>query len=301
MPRRLPRDGAYAAPMLAEPLVRRVDHAAEPDVMRDVDRVMSLAFESSSRHDQLAWYARAQPDGIAACVEADGTIAAAGAAIAYRDAGFGWIGLIATHPDRERRGLATAVTTHLVGVLAAHGCAAVLDASAKGVAVYERMGFVHHGWSSAYVLPAGAPRRAPGARCRPVRPDDRRDVLAYDATRFGADRTVLLGSVLDAHPAVLVRDGGGGITGYAVARDGVLGPVVADGDDVLADLIASGVALRPDAEEWRITMPAGCNRAEVLEELGFEERRRLAHMRLGIHALPGRRHAVVGMVTAGFG
>ena len=73
------------------------------------------------------------------------SVVGTGCCIAYPDAGFGWIGLVATLPAFQRRGIATAITEFLGRTLAAYGCASVLDASLAGGPVYERMGFADCG------------------------------------------------------------------------------------------------------------------------------------------------------------
>jgi len=48
-----------------------------------------------------------------------GAVIGAGCCVAYMDGGFGWIGLVATEPGCQRRGIGTAITAFLSDVLAA--------------------------------------------------------------------------------------------------------------------------------------------------------------------------------------
>ncbi|MGZ7087259.1 MAG: GNAT family N-acetyltransferase, partial [Ilumatobacteraceae bacterium] len=137
---------------------RRVDPSSEPATLDAMDDVMQRAYGVSSFRTSINRFVAAQPDGLAV-VEHDGSVVGTGCCVAYPDGGFGWIGLVATMPGFERRGIATSITAFLDGVLTGHGCAPVLDASAAGGPVYERMGFADHGLTRVLVF-AGRRTRA---------------------------------------------------------------------------------------------------------------------------------------------
>src|SRR3954453_12155212 len=161
---------------------RRVDPAVEPATLDAMDVVMQQAYGASSFADSIQRFVATQPDGLVVVEEA-GEVVGTGCCIAYEEGGFGWIGLVATAPDHQRRGIATIVTERLSAVLAEHGCASVLDASAAGAPVYERMGFVDHGLTTVMGLEAEAPARRATA-CATVGVDDLAEVIALDAERF---------------------------------------------------------------------------------------------------------------------
>jgi len=92
---------------------------------------MQQAYGASSFRTSIDRFVAVQPDGLFV-VEEDDRVVGTGCCIAYPEGGFGWIGLVATAPTHQRRGIATTITEHLSDVLAEHGCASVLDASAAG-------------------------------------------------------------------------------------------------------------------------------------------------------------------------
>lgn len=264
---------------------------------------MRAAFGQASFADAIDRFVRAQPDGLVLEADDDGAVTGAGCCVAYRDGGFGWIGLIATAPGHERKGIATRVTGALVEILAGHGCGAVLDASAKGRPVYERMGFVDHGatavcFADRSELFGPAPG---GVVCGHLDRAALADVAAYDAARFGGDRTAALALALEQRPGrgiVARRDGG--VVGYTIAHDPSLAPLVADDDEALRALVVTAATL-PFAGPIRVSVPPESTHLATLTALGFGVDRELRNMRLGIRALPGRRELLAGQLSLGEG
>jgi ribosomal protein S18 acetylase RimI-like enzyme len=274
---------------------------AEPAMLDAMDAVMQRAYGVSSFRVSIDRFVAAQPDGLVV-VEHDGATVGTGCCVAYPDGGFGWIGLVATAPWFERRGIATAITEFLSGVLAGHGCASVLDASAAGGPVYERMGFADRGLTRVLRFDNNT---WPGAdvvgQCVPLTDRDLDDVVAFDAARFGASRRSVLAKVTEQHPGrALVLRRRGQIVGYLVAQETTLAPVVADDSESLSDLITAALGL-----DWgsppRINVPPESGHMATLEVLGFQRGRELRHMRRGIEVLPGRRECIAGVVSLGEG
>jgi len=283
--------------------VRRVDPRGEPDTVAAMDAVMCAAFATTSFADAMERFAAAQPDGFVVA-EADGRVVGTGCCVGYPDAGFGWIGLVATAPGYERRGVATRVTEALAAVLAEHGCASVLDASVKGGPMYERIGFHDRGPTAVLTRPGGAlapPSRATDVTCARLGADDLDEVVAYDATCFGADRRALLAVARAQRPGRgLVARRGGRVVGYTIAHDPTLAPLVADDAAALHALVAEAVTL-PFSDGTRVTVPPESGHRATLETLGFEHQRSLRNMRRGIDHLPGRRDLIAGQLSLGEG
>ena len=280
---------------------RRVDPAAEPETLEAMDVVMQQAYGVSSFRTSIDRFAAVQPDGLAV-VEIDGVVVGTGCCVAYLDGKFGWIGLVATLPDFQRQGIGTTITEFLSDVLGTHGCGAVLDASAAGSPVYERMGFADRGITTVMGYAGdGNPSTDDGDESEPLTTDQLDEVVRFDAPRFGANRGQLLATVIQQHPerATVLRRRGK-VAGFLVAQDSTLGPVVADTSESLTSLI--NAALRLD---WptppRINVSPESGHLATLRRLGFEVRRELRHMRRGIEVLPGRRESIAAQISLGEG
>ena len=253
----------------------------------------------SSFRRQLEWYAVSQPDGFVVAQEG-GEIIGTGCAMAYPTGRFGWIGLIATDPQHERRGVGRLVTERVAEVLAGHACASVLDASVVGGPLYSRMGFIDKGVTRVLA----ATQKPLGARSNvmPLSIDDLDDVAAFDAIAFGADRRSLLDVIIMQNPGRggIARDDDGTVAGYVIAQDAVIGPLVADHPDVATELAQFACAL-PWEQPPRISMPHETWHLAAVERAGFEQIRELRHMRRGIDVLPGEVGRIAGRISLGVG
>jgi GNAT superfamily N-acetyltransferase len=265
-----------------------------------MDAVMQQAYGVSSFRVGIDRFAAVQPDGLVV-VEADGSVVGTGCCVAYPDGKFGWIGLVATAPGFERKGIATTITEHLSEVLAGYGCAAALDASAVGGPVYERMGFADRGVTRVlgFVDRQSAPTS--GEACEHLTAERLDEVVGFDAPRFGASRRHVLAKLIDQYPgrALLVRRREK-VAGYLVAQEGALAPIVADTPQSLTTLVRVALALEWSAPP-RINVPPESGHLATLQRLGFEQLRQLRHMRRGIESLPGRRESLAGEVSLGEG
>ena len=176
----------------------------------------------------------------------------------------------------------------------------MLDASATGGLVYERMGFVDHGPTRVMEF-GGGDVAEPAEECEPLTVDDLDEVARFDAPRFGANRRDVLAAVVEQHPGrVLVLRRRGKVAGYLVAQQTTLGPVVADTSESVTSLITTALRLDWSAPP-RINVPPESGHIATLQRLGFETRRELRHMRRGIGSLPGRRESIAAQVSLGEG
>jgi hypothetical protein len=186
-------------------------------------------------------------------------------------------------------------------VLAEHGCASVLDASAAGAPVYERMGFVDHGLTTVMGLEGAVPEFVRSNDSTVASTADLDDIVEFDAVRFGSPRRGLLAALMGQNPGrVVILRPAEAIVGYAVAQDRTLGPIVADDSDALAVLVAASLEL-PWVDLPRINVPPESAHLDSLRTLGFQTRRELRHMRRGIADLPGRRASIAAQASLGEG
>jgi len=260
---------------------------------------MQQAYGASSFRTSIDRFVAVQPDGLFV-VEEDDRVVGTGCCIAYPEGGFGWIGLVATAPTHQRRGIATTITERLSDLLAQEGCASVLDASAAGAPVYERMGFVDHGLTTVMGLEGEVSEFVGSNACTIATAADLGDIVEFDTVRFGSPRLGLLAALMGQNPGRVLILRRAAVVGYAVAQDRTLGPVVADDPDALAELVAASLRL-----SWvdlpRVNVPPESAHLDTLRSLGFETRRELRHMRRGIADLPGHRNVIAAQSSLGEG
>jgi GNAT superfamily N-acetyltransferase len=254
---------------------------------------------SSSRLGELEAYLAAQPDGWFALDEA-GEIVAVGGAVAYGL--FCWLGLVATKPARQRQGLATRISAHLVEWARQRGCTTIsLDASRSGRPVYEGLGFRVVGETTELSLPPAIPDRKSS---RSVRRETQgiEKLLALDRRIFGGDRAPLLHALSrHADARCYIAANGDDVVGYLFARKRLLGPGCARDEDVACDLVHGALGDAPQAGERRLLLPIESRYLDVLRRLGLRVERRLAHMRLGDPALPGERGELLAQTSYAVG
>jgi ribosomal protein S18 acetylase RimI-like enzyme len=304
--------------MKLQPL-RAGDLDRNPSLLGEIDGVLMRAYLGTSKADRVLRWLAVQPDGwvIARASEGeDAAVIGCGGFIAYTDGGFGWIGLIATDPTAERRGVGRALTQWCVDELTARGCASVLDGSGKGSPLYESMGFADLGWSAVYSYVDAAGAAGDGERpdtldvatdtVRPVTPSDSAAIVALDQRVFGADRTRLLTYVIERYAnRGFLAERQGELVGYVCAQDDAIGPLVAIDDQSARSLIRRAVSL-----EWAAppTIRVGPPRQvspdapdEFFRRNGFVLQRKLRRQHLGIGELPGERMHLYGMASFGEG
>jgi GNAT superfamily N-acetyltransferase len=272
-------------------------------LLGEIDRILMRAYGFTSRRSQVERCLRVEGGGWLVLREHGRVVATAGY-LAYPTGGYGWIGLVATDPDAQRRGYARVVTQAAIDRLNELGCACALDASARGAPVYEAMGFTEHGHSRLFTAPSGVVDRADGPadlRVDSMNSAAPADLVAYDTLAWGADRGSLLRCLFTTYPgrhAVVRR--GERIVGYGIAQADAIGPVVAD-DAVVARLVIAELRTLPWAEPPRLIVPPESRYAGVIESMGFALQRALRRQHLGIDTLPGRRELLCAQSSFGEG
>jgi len=270
----------------------------ESDLER-ADRLLTTAYRPPSWRREVEVYVRTQPDGWFV-VDDGGEIVAMAGGLAY--GAFCWLGLVATLPGWERRGYASALSVRVSEWAKERGCRTVaLDASEKGRAVYERLGFQRVGETVVLTAPASVPRVDEGTA---ERIDDLDELLALDRSVFGGDRSALLQAIRELESprvyAIRERDG---IAGYLFAREGALGPGCARSPAVAERLLRAGLADSSSRTggDVRLLLPTESAYSDVLTSLGFRKSRSLSHMRLGDPSLPGTRELLLAQTSLAAG
>ena len=250
------------------------------------NHISMLAYQSPSREEELRRYVKLEPDGWFLAL-ADGEPAGLGGAMNY--GAFAYVGLIGVLPEMQRRGIGMAIMNHLHAWLDAIGCPmSLLDASKFGKRLYDQLGYVEEDHTALWQGEAPDERtqetwRALGIGAQPLSMANLSELCAYDAPRFGADRTKVLANLLTSYPgrAFATRGDAGRLTGFIIAQKRNLGPWLADAPEDAARLLARALTL-PFTDAPIAQAPAANHAANImLQQAGFTHLRALTHMRRG--------------------
>jgi GNAT superfamily N-acetyltransferase len=202
-------------------------------------------------------------------VECEGRLAGAALWWSY-GAGHGSAGMIIVAPYAQRRGIGLALMEALLADSADRTL--LLNSTAEGLKLYERLGFVATGQVRQHqgVLLA-APQAEPGVGMRDLRTGDRAAIQGLDRRATGMDRLALIDALL-AVASVKVVERGGEVSGYACARRWgrgvVIGPLVArDARDARA--LTASLAAAQAGRFVRMDVAAATGMSPWLEAIGL--------------------------------
>lgn len=207
-------------------------------------------------------------------LDVDGRLAATASTICYGEE-LAWIGMVLTHPDFRRRGLARALMEQALEHLAQRRVKCIkLDATDLGRPLYEALGFRFECPIQRFVRETSP--AVPG-HISALGPFDLDEGL--DKSAFGADRRALLVELSGIESASLPSGS------YAMGRPGTnaayFGPCVAhsvqDADALLQWFLARHASERVF---WDI-LPENTEAVKLAHENGFTEVRNLARMAFG--------------------
>jgi GNAT superfamily N-acetyltransferase len=220
-------------------------------------------------------------------IEMDGKLVATTTLLGYGRR-LGWIGMVLTNKEYQRRGLARRLLTTVLAQADDLGIETVkLDATEQGRPLYEKFGFrceqEIERWSRTR---AGAPRL-------PFRPDSEELWRDSDAILFGADRSPLLAKLAQRNPPVSLSQS------YLFARKGRvtahLGPCVGKEAPAVRSIIEQAIG---DMGSWSWDLlPRNGEAVALARDLGFSPQRHLVRMVRG-KDLRGNESAIYA--TAGF-
>lgn len=248
---------------------------AETRQLRAADLPCLLQLSHSAGWSQTAtdWMTllEVQPDGCLG-VDVGGQVVATATLLRYEDL-LAWLGMVLTHPDYRRRGLARLLVGACLDLAAAHGIPTVkLDATEDGTPLYQSFEFVREQtierWSGYATAEKGIQTASRAT------PD-----FALDRSAFGADRSVLLRKLVSNGSCRVSQDG------FAMTRPGAkaeyLGPCVARSAQTARQLIQDCLATSRGVCFWDL-LPANVAALELATKFGFQRARRLVRMRRGV-------------------
>lgn len=267
-----------------------------------VDPLLVAAYSSSeSFQEELSHYLALQSDGWFVAL-LDEMPVGAGGIVNYGP--FAYLGLIGIRPDLQRRGIGQALMEYLLARLSSVHCPiALLEASSAGAPLYRKLGFQEEDMTITFQLsrPLPLPLMS-NIIIEPLQHAALAELLALDAP-FGADRSRVFSAYLAAYPerCFVSRHSQGYITGYIVGQSDALGPWMAQSYQEAEALLAHALT-RSFQGSPRIRVPANNQRAVALvQAYGFDEIRRLKHMRRGGTRSPQQRECIYALATAAIG
>jgi GNAT superfamily N-acetyltransferase len=270
----------------------------------ETDVVLRAAYRTSfGRKDNLRRYLEI-PDSYALVAVENDHVAGFGGIIDYGP--FSYIGLMAADPILQRRGIGKSILDGLLTWAYARKCPTILlSASAAGVHMYEKNGFIHQDRTDLLLrkkaqLPEAKPDTSQDF-C--LQEKEFPDLISFDKPHFGAERGSLLRSYYRDDPSrfLVSRDKEGQIDGYLVAQERTLGPWVVTDSEAAKPLLSR--ALQFPYVDPPTVFVSGQNQQclDLLERYGFELQRSLSYMYLGKEIQRARATAIFGEATLGFG
>lgn len=239
----------------------------------DLPRIAELREEVGwSVHD---WALRAvlEPPNARCLAVVDGRdlVVGIGSGISYGRLGF--VGNMIVDADHRRCGIGAAILQAVIQFLEERGTTRMeLYATSEGRPLYARHGFDLTGASAMVRVPRGIASGNDAMTLREAGRIAEAELFAYDAPRFGGDRSAVLRRALDdPHCPLVVARRHGDVVGYGWMRpDGErIGPLVADTPEVAAAIIGDAFERMPRADELTLNVPSD-NRAGAawLEQMG---------------------------------
>ena len=250
----------------------------------DIPAAMELKEAAGWNQTEDDWrrLLRLEPNGCF-CAIKDGRLVGTTTTTTYGDE-LAWIGMVLVDPQHRRQGIAAKLMSVALDYLRQRVGTVKLDATALGQPVYERFGFqlesLVERWSGA----GNSGRRSD------ENTDSLREILALDRVAFNADRSKLIGELVNKSyvSPVLVRDPDGALSGYALARRGTranyVGPIVTK-DPQQVETLLDEVLDRLDDRPVYIDLNRECSTGtSLLSDRGFVKERDLIRMTSGRHS-----------------
>jgi len=280
-----------------------IRHFSEEDT-EETDIVLRAAYRTSfGRKDNLRRYLEI-PDSYALVAVENDHVEGFGGIVDYGP--FSYIGLMAADPKVQRRGIGKKILDGLLSWAYARECPTVLlSASAAGVHMYEKTGFIHDDRTDLLIRKnPQLPQTEPDiSRNYYLHEKELPHLIAFDKPHFGAERGSLLRSYYRDDPSkfLVSRDEQGRIDGYLVAQERTLGPWVVTNSATAEALLSRALRFKYADPPTVFVSEQNLQCHDLLGRYGFELQRSLSYMYLGKQIERAGETAIFGEATLGFG
>ena len=268
----------------------------------EVDLVLRSAYKRERpHHSQLMLHLSLQPEGTLVA-KADGRTVGFGAITDF--GAFSYVGLMATRPDLQGKGIGRRVLERLMGWADSRGCPAILlDATPFGAPLYLDSGFSDVDTTIVLRMEEPQQTRKGPSGIKQLQEADLPRVASFDLPAFGANRDRLLRYYWKDIPDrfMVSYDSTGQVDGYLVAQNLALGPWVALDDGVAENLLLRGLQLPFELAPQVFVSGSNAYALDLLRRFGFREQRRLRHMIRGTKVKRARATQIYGQASLGFG
>jgi ribosomal protein S18 acetylase RimI-like enzyme len=265
------------------------------------DTILKLAFQGSvSRLGELQLYRRIQPDGWFVACQEDLPVGMVGA-INY--GAFAHVGFMAVHPQAQRQGVGLTLMQFLLARLEKQVPLVMLDSSAAGRPLYDRLGFTAYDETLVFQRQGTAAMMDRPACVQSLSFRALDELVQWDTGVFGANRRKALQVLLEVFPerAFLKRDEHGRLVGYLFAQKNRIGPWVMLQPVHAEEFLQTALAL-PFDEMVSATVPSGNQEAiALLQHYGFKQIRSNRHMGRGVGGPPGQRQKIYSQTSLAVG
>jgi GNAT superfamily N-acetyltransferase len=244
-------------------------------------RIADFTLNWAERLAQAGWNQTAEdwrtllelsPEGCLA-IEVDGHLAATTTLLCYGRS-LGWIGMVLTKAEYQRRGFARRLLAHALTHADKMGIATIkLDATDQGQPLYENLGFRSEQNIERWSRPGEGAAQLPAGRTSVEEPWRDLDPLV-----FGADRIQLFERLARLNPPTVISQS------YLFTRPGrvtaYLGPCVSEDPTMARRLIEERLQNARCAWSWDL-FPRNQDAVALARDLGFSPQRHLVRMALG--------------------
>ena len=219
-----------------------------PMELSDIGSTMKLSNAEGWNQTEKDWRLFMENDSnICMVAESGNKVAGTTTAINYSNH-VAWIGMVLVDQEHRGRGISTSLLTHVLKKLE-HCKSIKLDATPAGQKVYQQLDFREEYLIARMTNPSmkdlsffNNGSHLPEL----IHNNDHPQIIALDENSFGANRSQLIGSLLNEFPgkAWMLKQNNT-VTGFALGRDGSryhhIGPVVASGGEDAKALLSAAL------------------------------------------------------------